>query len=153
MRLELPDSVLKTKVALVTRRSSPSYGLPEMTNSFVRLHFRSAGPLRRLERCQVEDHPLLVEYAAVPGGAMRKGAENQFRNQVEMVKIVHRICPADKPYTCNKRVVVSDVFGHSTGRVPHNKQVLHLESLPAGAPNGCSRIFFPAKAAHLLIGR
>ena len=101
----------------------------------------------------IEDHPLLVQYDAVAGGALKKGHENHLRNQTEQILIVHRICPPDKPFTCNRRVVVSDVFGHSTGRYPHAKQVVALESLPAGAPNGGSRSLFPARVAHFLIGR
>ena len=114
----------------------------------------AAGTFSEIEnKAVVEEHPLLVQYDAVAGGAIKRGQENHLRNQTEQILIVHRICPPDRPFTCNKRVVVSDVFGLSTGRYPHAKQVVALESLPAGAPNGGSRTLFPAKVAQFLIGR
>ena len=94
-----------------------------------------------------------MTYDAVAGGAVKKTQENHLRNQSELVLVVHRPCPSDKPFACNRRVVVADVFGHSTGRYPHAKQILALEALPAGVPNGGSRSFFPGKVAHFLIGR
>ncbi|CAN0424804.1 unnamed protein product, partial [Scytosiphon promiscuus] len=110
--------------------------------------------LENIDDAAVEDHPLLLTYETVCGGALKKGQENHLRNQSEMVLLVHRPCVADKPFTCNQRVVVSDVNGLSRGRkLPHAKQILSMESLPAGAPNGGSRSFFPSKAAHFLVGR
>ena len=97
--------------------------------------------------------PTLSSVRHIGWRGLKKGHENHIRNQTEQILIVHRICPPDKPFTCNRRVVVSDVFGHSTGRYPHAKQVVALESLPAGAPNGGSRCLFPPRVAHFLIGR
>ncbi|CAB1111515.1 unnamed protein product [Ectocarpus sp. CCAP 1310/34] len=51
------------------------------------------------------------------------------------------------------RVVVSDVFGHSLGYIPHARHVIQLENLPAGAPNGGSRTFFPPTASQYFIAR
>lgn len=101
----------------------------------------------------IEEHPPLVHYDAVARGALKKGHEHHLRNMTKQIIIVHRTCHPDKPFPCNRRVIISDVFDHSPGRYPHVKQFVALESLPAGAPNGGSRRFFPAKAAHSLIGR
>ena len=121
-------------------------------NIFPNCHF-VVGAFAGIDNAIVDDHPLLVTYDAVAEGAVKKTKENHLRNQSELVLLVHRPCPSDKPFTCNRRVVVADVFGHSTGRYPHTKQILAFEALPAGAPNGGSRSFFPGKVVHLLIGR
>ena len=123
-----------------------------LPNIFPNCHF-VVGAFAAIDNAIVEDHPLLVTYDAVAGGAVKKTQEYHLRNQSELVFVVHRPCPSDKPFTCNRRVVVADVFGHSTGRYPDAKQILALEALPAGAPNGGSRSFFPGKVAHFLIGR
>ena len=111
-----------------------------LPNIFPNCHF-VVGAFAAIDNAIVEDHPLLVTYDAVAGGAVKKTQECHLRNQSELVFVVHRPCPSDKPFTCNRRVVVADVFGHSTGRYPHAKQILALEALPAGAPNGGSRSF------------
>ena len=110
------------------------------------------GAFPGLDNAIVEDHLSLVTYDAVAGGAVKKTQDNHLRNQSELVLVVHRPCPPDKSFACN-RCVVADVSGHSTGRYPHAKQILALESLPVGAPNGGSRSFFPGKVACFWIGR
>lgn len=95
----------------------------------------------------------MLHYKAVPGGAIKRGLENHTRNMQEEIVIAHRVCPSDQPFTCNRRVVVTDVYGHSTGRFPHVEQTIFLDALPPGAPNGGSRCLFPSKCLHYLIGR
>lgn len=101
----------------------------------------------------VEEHPLVVTYESVAGGAIKKGQEDHLRNQTELVLLVHRSGAADQTFTCNKRVVPGDINGHSRGVIPHDKQIVSLQALPAGAPNGGSRSFFPPTVAKLLVGR
>lgn len=109
--------------------------------------------LDEIDMADVEDHPLLVTYESVSGGAQPKIKEYHLRNQSEQVLLIHHRRPAGVQFTCNKRVVVTDVFGHSQGTIPHAKQILSLESLPAGAPNGGPRSFFPPKSSQFLIAR
>ncbi|CAB1105875.1 unnamed protein product [Ectocarpus sp. CCAP 1310/34] len=104
----------------------------------------------------IDPTPVVISYQSVSGGAQHKSHELLHRNQQEHVLMVHRAPPAaggTVNFTCNRRVVVSDVFGHSRGNIPHARHVIQLENLPAGAPNGGSRTFFPPTASQYFIAR
>ncbi|CAN0282683.1 unnamed protein product, partial [Ectocarpus sp. 4 AP-2014] len=109
---------------------------------------------RELSDADVEANPLVIYYTSVSGGAQPRNKEGHMRNQQELVLVVHRRgSDGTTGFTCNKRVVVTDVFGHSQGPVPHARHVIHLDNLPPGAPNGGSRTFFPSVACQYLIAR
>lgn len=101
----------------------------------------------------VEESPHVINYPVVAGGSTKKGHENHLRNHQEHVLIVHRVSPDGRPFTCNKRVVPRDVFGIGAGRIPQAKQMMEVEALPNGAPNGGPRCCFPVRTLQFLIGR
>ncbi|CAM9986553.1 unnamed protein product [Pylaiella littoralis] len=83
----------------------------------------AGGAFKDLMKAVLQLTPLLVQYQSVAGGAVKKGHDNFFRNQTEQIAIFHRPFSAERPFTCNKRVVASDVFGHSTGCFPIRRRL------------------------------
>ena len=120
-----------------------------LPNIFPNCHF-VLGAFAAIDNAIVEDHPLLVTYDAVAGGAVKKTQEYHLRNQSELVFVVHRPCPSDKPFTCNRRVVVADVFGHSTGRYPHAKQIPCFRGVAGRSAERRVAKFFPWEGGALL---
>lgn len=101
----------------------------------------------------VEKSPLALCYTSVAGGQVRKDTELHLRNQMELVLIAHKMPSDGKAFACNRRVIPDDLFGLSRGPFPMAKQIMHMKTLPNGAPNGGPRCTFPPSALTFLIAR
>ncbi|CAM9355346.1 unnamed protein product [Pylaiella littoralis] len=98
----------------------------------------------------MEDNPILLSYDSVAGGTVKKDREHHMRDQSEAVLLMHK---ASKSFTCNVRVVPSDIHGLANGPTPKAKQTLFVKTLPNGAPDGGPRVAFPPQMCAFLIGR
>lgn len=104
----------------------------------------------KLDKVVVEEAPFIVTYDTVAGGTVRKERENHLRNHTEAVLLMHK---RNQSFTCNNRVVPGDIHGVAKGPLPKAKQVMTLQSLPNGAPDGGPRVVFPPQVCGFLIGR